>query len=69
MRFITFAVSAMFAGIAGGLHAINYEIVAAEALGAARSGAVLLMAFIGGDRHTSPGPSSAPSSSRGCRSA
>jgi branched-chain amino acid transport system permease protein len=48
VRFITFAVSAMFAGIAGGLHAINYEIVAAEALGAARSGTVLLMAFIGG---------------------
>jgi branched-chain amino acid transport system permease protein len=48
VRFITFAISAMFAGIAGGLHAINYEIVAAEALGAARSGAVLLMAFIGG---------------------
>jgi branched-chain amino acid transport system permease protein len=48
VRLITFAISAMFAGIAGGLHAINYEIVAAEALGAARSGAVLLMAFIGG---------------------
>jgi branched-chain amino acid transport system permease protein len=48
VRFITFALSAMFAGIAGGLHAINYEIVAAEALGAARSGSVLLMAFIGG---------------------
>lgn len=48
VRFITFAVSAMFAGIAGGLHAVNYEIVASEALGAARSGAVLLMAFIGG---------------------
>ena len=48
VRFITFAVAAMFAGTAGGLHAVNYEIVAAEALGAARSGAVLLMAFIGG---------------------
>jgi branched-chain amino acid transport system permease protein len=48
VRFITFAISAMFAGVAGGLHAINYEIVSAEALGAARSGAVLLMAFIGG---------------------
>lgn len=48
VRFITFALSAMFAGIAGGLHAINYEIVAAEALGAVRSGSVLLMAFIGG---------------------
>jgi branched-chain amino acid transport system permease protein len=48
VRFIAFAASAAFAGIAGGLHAVNYEIVAAEALGAARSGAVLLMAFIGG---------------------
>ncbi len=48
VRFIAFAASALFAGIAGGLHAVNYEIVAAEALGAARSGAVLLMAFIGG---------------------
>jgi branched-chain amino acid transport system permease protein len=48
VRFITFAIAAMFAGIAGGLHAVNYEIVSAEALGAARSGAVLLMAFIGG---------------------
>jgi branched-chain amino acid transport system permease protein len=48
VRFIAFAVSAMFAGVAGGLHAVNYEIVAAEALGASRSGAVLLMTFIGG---------------------
>lgn len=48
VRFIAFAVSAMFAGLAGGLYAINYEIVAAEALGTTRSGAVLLMAFIGG---------------------
>jgi branched-chain amino acid transport system permease protein len=48
VRFISFVVSATFAGVAGGLHAINYEIVAAEALGATRSGAVLLMAFIGG---------------------
>ncbi len=48
VRFIAFAVAALFAGVAGGLHAVNYEIVAAEALGAARSGAVLLMTFIGG---------------------
>ena len=48
VRFITFAISATFAGVAGGLSALNYEIVAAEALSAARSGAVLLMAFIGG---------------------
>ena len=38
----------MFAGLAGGLHAINYEIVAADAVGAQRSGTVLLMVYIGG---------------------
>ena len=41
----------MFAGLAGGLHALNYEIVAAEAVGAGRSGTVLLMAYIGGVHH------------------
>ena len=51
VRFIVFSVSAAFAGLAGGLHAINYEIVAAEAVGAARSGAVLLMVYIGGAHH------------------
>jgi len=51
IRFIVFCVAAMFAGLAGGLHAINYEIVAAEALSAARSGAVLLMVYIGGAQH------------------
>ena len=51
IRFIMFSVSAAFAGLAGGLHAINYEIVAAEALSATRSGAVLLMVYIGGVHH------------------
>jgi len=51
VRFIAFAVAAAFAGLAGGLHAINYEIVAAEAVGATRSGAVLLMVYIGGVHH------------------
>ena len=51
IRLIAFTVSAGFAGLAGGLHAINYEIVAAEALGATRSGAVLLMVCIGGAQH------------------
>jgi hypothetical protein len=51
VRFIVFAVSAMFAGLAGGLHAINYEIVAAEAVSAQRSGVVLLMVYIGGVQH------------------
>ncbi len=51
VRFIAFCVAAAFAGLAGGLHAINYEIVAAEAVGATRSGAVLLMVYIGGVHH------------------
>jgi len=51
VRFTVFAAAAMFAGLAGGLHAVNYEIVAAEAVGAARSGAVLLMVCIGGASH------------------
>lgn len=51
VRFIVFSVAAAFAGLAGGLHAINYEIVAAEAVGATRSGAVLLMVYIGGVHH------------------
>ena len=51
VRFIVFSVAAAFAGLAGGLHAINYEIVAAEALSATRSGEVLLMVYIGGVHH------------------
>jgi branched-chain amino acid transport system permease protein len=51
VRFIAFSVAATFAGLAGGLHALNYEIVAAEAVGTGRSGAVLLMAYIGGVHH------------------
>jgi branched-chain amino acid transport system permease protein len=51
VRFIAFAVAATFAGLAGGLHAINYEIVAAEAVSAERSGAVLVMVYIGGAGH------------------
>ena len=51
MRFVVFSVAAEAAGLAGGLHAINYEIVAAESVSAARSGAVLLMVYIGGVHH------------------
>ena len=51
VRFFAFAIAGMFAGLAGGLHAINYEIVAADAIGAQRSGTVLLMAYIGGITH------------------
>jgi branched-chain amino acid transport system permease protein len=51
VRFIACVVAATFAGLAGGLHAVNYEIVAAEAVSAERSGAVLVMAYIGGAGH------------------
>ena len=51
VRLCAFAVAGLFAGLAGGLHAINYEIVAADAVGAQRSGTVLLMAYIGGIGH------------------
>jgi len=48
VRFLTLVLSAFFAGIAGGLNCISYEIVTAENVGAARSGGVLLATFIGG---------------------
>jgi branched-chain amino acid transport system permease protein len=51
VRFFAFSVAGLFAGLAGGLHAVNYEIVAADSVGAMRSGTVLLMAYIGGVTH------------------
>jgi branched-chain amino acid transport system permease protein len=48
VRYIVLIVSAFFAGISGGLAAINFEIVSAENVSAIRSGGVLLAAFIGG---------------------
>jgi branched-chain amino acid transport system permease protein len=48
IRFITFCFAAFFAGIAGGLSAINFEIMNATSLGALQSGLVLLMTFVGG---------------------
>jgi branched-chain amino acid transport system permease protein len=48
IRLIVFAVSSFFAGLAGGLFAINYELLAINSLGAERSALVLLMAYIGG---------------------
>jgi branched-chain amino acid transport system permease protein len=51
VRFIAFAAAGLFAGLAGGLNAINYEIVAADAVSAQRSGTVLIMAYIGGASH------------------
>ncbi len=48
VRYISFCAAGLFAGVAGGLFAINYEIVTAENLNLATSGEVLLMAYIGG---------------------
>jgi len=48
VRFLTLVLSSFFAGIAGGLNCISYEIVTAENVGAVRSGGVLLATFIGG---------------------
>jgi branched-chain amino acid transport system permease protein len=51
VRLVAFSVAGLFAGLAGGLHAINYEIVAADSVSALRSGNVLLMTYIGGVGH------------------
>lgn len=48
VRFISFCAAGLFAGIAGGLFALNYEFITEENLNAATSGRVLLMAYIGG---------------------
>jgi len=48
VRYVCFCAAGLFAGLAGGLFAINYEIVTAENMGVAASGAVLLMTYIGG---------------------
>ncbi|GAB3671076.1 branched-chain amino acid ABC transporter permease [Salinisphaera aquimarina] len=47
-RFVQFALSGFFAGIAGGLFAIMFEIMTASNVGLIQSGSVLLMTFIGG---------------------
>jgi branched-chain amino acid transport system permease protein len=51
VRFVAFSAAGLFAGLAGGLHAINYEIVSADSASALRSGTVLLMTYIGGVGH------------------
>jgi branched-chain amino acid transport system permease protein len=48
VRYLAFMISGFFAGIAGGLGALNFEIVTAEVVGAARSGGYLLFTFLGG---------------------
>lgn len=48
VRYIAFIIAGFFAGISGGLAALNFEIVTAEVVGASRSGAYLLFTFLGG---------------------
>ena len=51
VRWQAFALSSMFAGAAGSLHALNYEHIGFESVSVIQSGAVLFMAFIGGAGH------------------
>ncbi len=48
VRWLAFSLSAMFAGAAGSLHAINYEHIGFESVSLVQSGLVLFMAYIGG---------------------
>lgn len=48
IRYTAFIISGFFAGIAGGLSAILFEMVTVESFSAARSGAYLLFTFLGG---------------------
>jgi branched-chain amino acid transport system permease protein len=48
VRYIAFCLSGFFAGVAGALNGINFEIANAALFGAGQSGTVLLATFIGG---------------------
>lgn len=48
VRFIAFSMAGLFAGVAGGLSALNFEIMTSSAMSAAQSGSVVLMTYIGG---------------------
>jgi branched-chain amino acid transport system permease protein len=48
VRFLMVMLSGFFAGVAGGLAALNYEIVTAESLSTRTSGLVLLATYLGG---------------------
>jgi branched-chain amino acid transport system permease protein len=55
VRYVSFCAAGLFAGVGGGLFAVNYEILTAENMGLNASGSVLLMTYIGGIG-TFPGP-------------
>ena len=48
IRYMAFIVAGFFAGISGGLAALNFEIVTSEVVRGDRSGAYLLFTFLGG---------------------
>lgn len=48
VRYLVFIIAGFFAGISGGLAALNFEIATAEVVGPARSGGYLLFTFLGG---------------------
>ncbi len=51
VRYLVFIFAGAFAGLAGGMSAVNYEIFTPESLSLVPSGLVLLMAYIGGIRY------------------
>jgi branched-chain amino acid transport system permease protein len=48
VRYLSFIIAGFFAGVAGGMYALNFEIATAEVVGAVRSGLYLLFTFLGG---------------------
>lgn len=48
VRYFSFVIAAFFAGISGGLAALNFEMVTSEVFSGTRSGAYLLFTFLGG---------------------
>ena len=48
MNWMLLIIAGFFAGISGGLGALNFEIVTSEVVGAGRSGGYLLFTFLGG---------------------
>jgi branched-chain amino acid transport system permease protein len=48
VRYLVFIIAGFFAGVSGGLAALNFEIATAEVVGPGRSGAYLLFTFLGG---------------------
>lgn len=48
VRYFSFCIAGFFAGVAGGLFAINYEILTEGNLNLAQSGVILLVTFLGG---------------------